>query len=350
MPQPLHVPRVNNNDDTVQLVGIKVAVGDRVTRGELVAEVETDKSVSEVTAECDGYVLEVLGRVNEQVAVGSIMMWIGDTPQEQIPQPAEIPGSPLVDPSLTRPTAKARALLRQHGLDADQVPARGERLTVADIEQHLGQPPRESAGSDVRDYDRCTAELYPEVAGERIDLSAQERGMLHTVSWHRDVAVAGYLEIGFDPSPWDEYARRYAKENRLMLSPLLALLAYRLAQLANEHRQLNSTIVGSQRHEYQQVNLGFTVQAGDTLYLTVVRDAASMDCARFIDALGTTQRHAIAHKLPTEEAQGVTIGFTSMARWGVSRHVPVLAPHTAVMVAHSAPHPGEARAVLGGNL
>jgi hypothetical protein len=36
-----------------------------------------------------------------------------------------------------------------------------------------------------------------------------------------------------------------------------------------------------------------------------------------------------------------------MARWNVSRHVPVLAPYTALMVAHSAPPKGGQSAVLG---
>jgi hypothetical protein len=43
---------------------------------------------------------------------------------------------------------------------------------------------------------------------------------------------------------------------------------------------------------------------------------------------------------------GATIAFTSMARWNVSRHVPILPPHTGLIVAHSAPR-GSGRAVLG---
>ena len=64
---------------------------------------------------------------------------------------------------------------------------------------------------------------------------------------------------------------------------------------------LNSTIVGDRRYRYTPVNLGFTVQAGETLYLTVVRDSNSLDETRFVNALGDIQRRAIIHKLAPEE-------------------------------------------------
>jgi pyruvate/2-oxoglutarate dehydrogenase complex dihydrolipoamide acyltransferase (E2) component len=88
------------------------------------------------------------------------------------------------------------------------------------------------------------------------------------------------------------------------------------------------------------------VQAGETLYLVVVRDAASLDTAGFLDALGALQRHAVGKKLRPEESQGATVSFSSMARWHVSRHMPILPPFTSLMVAHAAPrHSG--MAVLG---
>ena len=43
---------------------------------------------------------------------------------------------------------------------------------------------------------------------------------------------------------------------------------------------------------------------------------------------------------------GATVSFSSMARWNVSRHIPVLPPQTSLIVAHAAPK-GSGRAVLG---
>ena len=110
--------------------------------------------------------------------------------------------------------------------------------------------------------------------------------------------------------------------------------------------RINATIVNNRLYQYRPVNLGFTVQAGSTLYLTVVRDAQEMDATRFIEAMGALQRNAMAHKLRASETSGATLSFSSMARWKVSRHIPILSPYTSLMIAHAAPR-DTGKAVLG---
>jgi pyruvate/2-oxoglutarate dehydrogenase complex dihydrolipoamide acyltransferase (E2) component len=344
MPYPLHAPRVNNNDDVVQVVELNVNAGDFVKGGASVAAVETDKAIVEVEAERDGYVLKIVPELDERVAVGSVMIWLGDSPDEAVPEEGVAAVRPASAGAL-RPTAKARVMLNKLGLDESQVPARGDRLTVSDVEAYLAQQGAAAPSAPVAET-RASVEPTPAVAGEFRELSEEAHGMLVTVQWHRDQAAAGYLEVEYDPAPWDEYAAEYARQNKLMLSPLLPLLAYRLVELARENPQINATVVNDRHYQYKPINLGFTVQADKTLYLTVVRDAQSMSASEYIQALGEVQRHAIAHKLKPDEASGATLTFSSMARWRVSRHIPILPPYTGLMVAHAAPK-GSGRAVLG---
>lgn len=336
-----HVPRINNNDDEVKLVGLQMAVGDRIAKGQVLAQVETDKAVVDVEAAADGFVLAIHGAVDDVVTVGSVLCWLGATADEAVPtSTAAAPAAGAVRSAA--PTAKAAALLAQHGLDAAQVPAEGDRLSVADVERFLAT---RGAAPAAPPPPAAAREPQPAEAGTLKPLKSEERGMLATVLWHRDAAVPGYVEVGYDPAPWDAYADAFGKANGLLLNPLLPLLAWRLVELAAEDPRLNATIVGTQRHEYDAVNLGFTVQAGDVLYLAVVRDAASRGALGFVNALVDLQRRAAAHKLVPSEIQGTTIGFSSMARWKVSRHVPILSPHTAMMVAHAVGQDGAA--VLG---
>lgn len=340
----LHAPRVNNNDDIVQVIAFRAGVGDYIEKGNIVLDVETDKAIVEVAAEANGYVLKLMCEVDDKVAVGSILLWQGETADEPVPE------TPIAAPAAAgdgnvRPTAKARALLKELGLDAGVVPASGDRLSLADVESYM-------AMHGIQRRDRApavtvsTQESLPDVPGELRDLSAEERGMLLTVSWHRDHAAATYLEVEYDPKDWEAHAAAYAAENKLMLSPLLPLLAYRYVQLVKASPRLNATVVNGKRFQYQPVNLGFTVQAGETLYLTVVRDADTLETKPFIENLGEVQRHAIQRKLSREETTGATIAFSSMARWNVSRHIPILPPYCSLMIAHAAPK-GSGRAVLG---
>jgi pyruvate/2-oxoglutarate dehydrogenase complex dihydrolipoamide acyltransferase (E2) component len=326
------VPRVNNNDDEVKLVGLQIAVGERVSKGQTIAQVETDKAVVDVEADRDGFVLAINGVVDDTLTVGAVLALLGDTADEPLPVQATAAQSASTA-ARSAPTAKAIALLAEHGLDAAQVPAEGDRLSAADVERYLAA--RSSSAPAVATAAAARKEASPEVAGERKPLKSEERGMLATVSWHRDVAVPGYVEVAYDPALWEAHSQDFAQRHALLLNPLLPLMSWRLVGLARETPRLNATIVDSSRWEYSEVNVGFTVQAGDVLYLAVVRNAGALDEAGFVNALVDLQRRAAAHKLGPLETRGATIGFSSMARWKVSRHMPILPPHTALMVAHA---------------
>src|SRR6202165_3985828 len=158
MPNPLYVPRVNNNDDSVRVVELRVKVGEFVKRGQILGAVETDKAVLDVPAERDGYVLKILGRSGETASVGSVLLWLGEIAGEEVTEQA--PAALVVGTAgkTERPTAKAREMLRELDLAAAAIPAVGERLTVADIEAWLAtqrkparaggpHPPRAAGGT-----------------------------------------------------------------------------------------------------------------------------------------------------------------------------------------------------------
>jgi pyruvate/2-oxoglutarate dehydrogenase complex dihydrolipoamide acyltransferase (E2) component len=153
-------------------------------------------------------------------------------------------------------------------------------------------------------------------AADTEPLSPAERGMLATVAWQRNHAAAAYLEIEYDPRPWDAAAAAFRQEHRLLASPMLSLMAHQLARIAPE-LGANGTVLedgSARRVRYRQVNLGFTVQAGERLYLCVVEAAETLSPKAFVDALFKLQQRAMGHKLTPAEMTGATVGFSSMAR------------------------------------
>lgn len=134
----------------------------------------------------------------------------------------------------------------------------------------------------------------------------------------------------------------------MLFSPLLALMAYRLVTLVRETPMANVTVIdrpdGPVDAISDAINLGFTVQAGAVLHLVVLAGANHLTAMELANKLADLQRRAITRELKASELQGATIGFSNMARWGVLRHIPVLAPHTSVMVAHAVSTPPRAQA------
>jgi pyruvate/2-oxoglutarate dehydrogenase complex dihydrolipoamide acyltransferase (E2) component len=334
MPNPLHTPRLNNNDDIVTVRQIITPAGSSVRKGDPIVELETDKAVFVVESEQDGWILKLLCSEGDQVAVGSVLAWLGESSDEAAPVDgaAASPKSAATAP----PTARAQLLLAKYGLQAGDVPFEGERLTAAIVDAYVvarGLQPKAKAAAAAAPAPATAAR--PLSPGRAQALNTEERGMLRTVLWQREHAVPGYIEVPCDEAAWKAYGLELQKRERMLVNPVLSLMAWRLTELARENEKLNATLVDGARHVYTQVNLGFTVQSGEALYLTVVEDAGSLDEVRFVNRLAELQRHAMAHRLSPSEIQGATISFSSMARWQVTRHVPVLPPFTSLIVAHA---------------
>jgi pyruvate/2-oxoglutarate dehydrogenase complex dihydrolipoamide acyltransferase (E2) component len=68
------MPRLGENVNSVFIVEILVQPGQQVSAGETLINVETDKATVEVQSPVSGKVVEVLVKIDEEVAAGSPYM------------------------------------------------------------------------------------------------------------------------------------------------------------------------------------------------------------------------------------------------------------------------------------
>ncbi|MBU4531888.1 MAG: hypothetical protein KUA43_04140 [Hoeflea sp.] len=76
------MPALGMAQDTGLIVAWRKSPGDRVASGDVLLEVETDKSVMEVEAGHDGFVAAILAQAQEAVPVGSVIAIISDAVPE----------------------------------------------------------------------------------------------------------------------------------------------------------------------------------------------------------------------------------------------------------------------------
>ncbi len=74
------VPRLNANEDEIQVIDILVEVGAYVRQGDILFVVESAKASVEVTSEYDGYVTDIFINADEYYVVSSVAMYISDEP------------------------------------------------------------------------------------------------------------------------------------------------------------------------------------------------------------------------------------------------------------------------------
>jgi pyruvate dehydrogenase E2 component (dihydrolipoamide acetyltransferase) len=96
------MPKLSDTMTDGRFIGWRKSVGERVERGEVVAEVETDKAVMELEAFTSGILLKTMASGGETVPVGTVLGLIGEagealpeTTSAPSPQPAaETPAPP----------------------------------------------------------------------------------------------------------------------------------------------------------------------------------------------------------------------------------------------------------------
>jgi acetyltransferase-like isoleucine patch superfamily enzyme len=122
MPEPVLVPKLNENDDEVVVVSLADGA---VSRGQVLFEVETSKAVQEVEADGEGWV-RWTAAVGDRVAVLSAIGWLFATEEERDTwraEPVEALGEP--SPGARVATEPARRLAAELGISLDDVPGRG---------------------------------------------------------------------------------------------------------------------------------------------------------------------------------------------------------------------------------
>src|SRR5215472_11148915 len=144
--------------------------GDRVTVGEVLVSLETDKVDLEVGAERDGVLAKIERREGEDVKIGDVLGVIEDgggaaedkstgetakraapsssQPQKQVAREEQSSVTPAVSAAAAESAAaskppatpSARRLARERGIHLEKlVPSNGGRLTKADVERHRAQ-------------------------------------------------------------------------------------------------------------------------------------------------------------------------------------------------------------------
>src|ERR1700723_3271239 len=82
------MPALEMAQETGKLIAWRKKEGDRVTRGEPLLEIETDKAVMEVEATADGILAGITGQVGADIPVGQTIAWIV-APGEKAPKEKE---------------------------------------------------------------------------------------------------------------------------------------------------------------------------------------------------------------------------------------------------------------------
>jgi acetyltransferase EpsM len=132
------IPMINPNETEALLASLNVQEGQRVSRGDRLATLETTKSTSELEAETGGFVIGLRAKEGQTLRVGERLCYIAEKPDWKPPaepeQASQAAGEDGALPGL-RITKPALKLARQSGIELSQLPL--DRLVTESTVRHL---------------------------------------------------------------------------------------------------------------------------------------------------------------------------------------------------------------------
>jgi sugar O-acyltransferase (sialic acid O-acetyltransferase NeuD family) len=190
----VEVPRVNANDDQVQLIDIRVSDGQRVEAGDVLMVVETTKAAVDVMAPVAGLIRGVRGSVGDFVDVGA--------PLCEIVSGAETtPSGPRARPSTGGPdavvvTAKARKIAVTLGVDIGTVIPVNGRIGEAEVRAAKAAAHGPASG-DAGGRDKIAGASNPSAAVAR-ERKANRRAVIVGGGGHASYLVDALRNSGYE--------------------------------------------------------------------------------------------------------------------------------------------------------
>ena len=339
------VPPLSQTSDTLVLTAWLKKVGERVTKGEALFEVETDKATLEVESPATGTLSEVLAEPGAEVAVkatiGTIVVTetvalpvqcpnapgaaqAANTTEAEFPPASVLPGQRSAERAeriLASP--RARRLADVEGLSLQGVPASGPRgmIVERDVRAHLAQLP---AAPPV--VETVTTPL-PAVI-QHVALSARRRTISRRLQASQQATTPVTLTRDVDAT------ELVALRERLLLDlagqgvrpTYTDFLISIVARCLRRHPTFNGTFDGEQLELHDAVHMGLAVDTDRGLLVPVLHNVERQGLAALAGQRGAVVQRALAGTLAPDEMAGGTFTLTNLGALGIDAFTPLLNP------------------------
>jgi pyruvate dehydrogenase E2 component (dihydrolipoamide acetyltransferase) len=324
------------------------AEGDAVERGQILAEVETDKAVAELESPASGFLRGVRATEGSTVLVGATIAYIADRnepiPEQTSPAREGFAGStergtaspvravPRAAPKVVLATPVARRVAKELGLDLDQVRGSGPegRITEQDVRSHAqaGESPSASGRTSL------PASSTSEVAGRWLDLSPIQLRTGQRMMESAQTAPQFSLTTRVDATELLAAQDMVAREDPSRGHPsITAMLVRLMATALGEHPIVNSSFEGGRLRVFDQINIAVATATSAGLVAPVIHDANRKSLIEIADELAILKGKAKGLRLTVEDLAGATFTLSNLGMYAVDQFVALLNPPQSAILA-----------------
>lgn len=368
------MPRLSDTMEEGTIASWLKKPGEKVDRGEVIAQIETDKATMDLTAFEAGTLQEILAPEGTTVAIGQPVARIGSgngssakaaPPAEKSPPPAEkappraentslppevAPAAEKAAPPVevaatppprgdrpapvdgkTRASPMARHIAAEHDLDLSHIQGSGPqgRVIRADVEAALATPPTTAAApapvpTDGRPQD-----------DERVTLSQMRRTIARRMAESTRTIPHFFLTITVDASELVKLRKQITQETadtgiKISFNDMVVKAA---ALAIRKVPEVNVSFAEDSLIRHQHVHIGVAVATERGLIVPVVRDVDQKSLSQISRETRDMAERANSGKLQPADYTGGTFTISNLGMFGVEQFNAVINPPEAAILA-----------------
>lgn len=363
------MPRLSDTMTEGVIAGWQKQVGDTVKKGEVLADIETDKATMELESYKDGVLLYQGAKAGEKILVNDLLCIIGKegmdiasivaaakaggsapaaTPAEAPATAAPVAAAPTASPA---PVAAAPAVVNEgrifasplakkiaseKGIDLKFVKGTGDngRITKSDIDAYTPAAapaasapvatastaaPVASVPAGVVSFEDVPVSQMRKVIARRLGESLFTAPHFYlTMSIDMDAAVAARAKI-------NEVAKTKISFNDMVLKATALSL--------KQHPKVNSSWLGDSIRYNHHVNIGVAVAVEDGLLVPVVRFADGKSLSQIGAEVKDYAQKAKDKKLQPADWEGSTFTISNLGMFGIDQFTAIINPPDSCILA-----------------
>lgn len=376
MAEVIKMPRLSDTMTEGVIAAWHVKVGDQVSNGDLLAEVETDKATMDVESFFDGTVLHVGIEEGKGIPVGELLVIIGEKGEDisaQLAEAKEAAAAPApeapekVEEKAPAPTVKAepvapakplavssqpvvvesnntedgrikasplaKAMAKEKGIDISRVSGSGEggRVIKKDIENY-----KEVAVAQVSSNGSANNYIPAAVQGVESSrdepLSQMRKTIARRLGESKFTAPHFYLtmEINMDKAVSSRKSLNEVAPVKISFNDLVIKAA---ATALRQHPAVNAGWMGDSIRYNDHIHIGMAVAVDEGLIVPVIRFADQKGLVAISSEARSLATRARDKKLQPSEWEGNTFSISNLGMMGIEEFTAIINPPNSCILA-----------------
>lgn len=335
------MPSLGMTMEEGRVVNWRVKEGEAIARGQVLVDIESEKTAYEVESPTDGVVDKILVPAEAVVPVGTELCSLVAQAlplarrERQENSEAETASAQPSSSSLARRrmSPRARRLADELGVDVAHIATRDPDGVIQEADilaaqktvsmQKAASSPPPAGSFDIE----SRSELRP--------LTAMRRVMAERMADSARTAPHFYLAVEMDGSALMDYRRRHGArlaaeaKTKLTITDLLVVIT---ARTLVRHRALNASFAAEGVREWNSVDLGLAVAVDDGLIVPVIRAAERRSLADIMHCRADLVERARGGKLTHADVELGTFTLSNLGALGIDFFTSILNPPQAAIL------------------